>query len=44
MRRHLLLESAGYSVVHVPPSALAAAEQFVAHIREWLGTCAERRA
>jgi very-short-patch-repair endonuclease len=42
MRRHLLLESAGYSVVHVPPSGLATAEEFVAHIREWLGACAAR--
>jgi very-short-patch-repair endonuclease len=36
LRRHLILESAGYSVVHVPPSALHDGPAFVGHVREWL--------
>lgn len=34
--RHLELTTAGHSVIHRPPSALAHPERFVADIRAWL--------
>jgi very-short-patch-repair endonuclease len=34
--RHFVLEAAGYSVIHVPPSTLDHGAQFVARIRIWL--------
>lgn len=34
--RHFVLEAAGYSVIHVPPSALEDRAAFVARVRVWL--------
>jgi hypothetical protein len=36
LERHFKLEAAGYSVIHVPPSALADGAAFVAQVRVWL--------
>ncbi|MDT4958021.1 MAG: hypothetical protein QOD31_1820 [Pseudonocardiales bacterium] len=36
LKRHFALEAVGYSVVHVPPSALADGAAFVSQVRVWL--------
>lgn len=38
LERHFALEAAGYSVIHVPPSALADGAAFVSKVRVWLST------
>ncbi len=36
LERHFALEAAGFSVIHVPPSALADGATFVSQVRVWL--------
>jgi hypothetical protein len=36
LARHALLESAGYSVIHLPPSALRDEKSFVHRVSVWL--------
>ena len=44
LRRHAELETAGYSVIHVVPSELRDADDFIRRVRRWLtARCAARR-